>query len=72
MLFRSAGRLAATARVSHVTVVGGKHAMLRHVAFFDGLAADFAAATLLGAAGTGLVGRALAGERWLSTAHAAT
>ena len=67
-----AGRLAATARVSHVTVVGGKHAMLRHVAYFDGLAADFAAATLLGTAGTGLVGRALAGERWLSTAPAAT
>jgi hypothetical protein len=41
--------------------------MLRHFADFDGLAADFAAATLLGTAGTGLVARALAGEQWLST-----
>jgi dienelactone hydrolase len=66
-----ARRLARTARVGHVTVVGGKHAMLRHVAHFDGLAADFAAATLLGTAGNSLVGRALAGEQWLSTAPAA-
>jgi alpha-beta hydrolase superfamily lysophospholipase len=62
-----ARRLASTTRVGHVTVVGGKHAMLRHFADFDGLAADFAAATLLGTAGTGLVARALAGEQWLST-----
>ncbi|HET7802000.1 MAG TPA: alpha/beta hydrolase [Humibacillus xanthopallidus] len=62
-----ARQLAARARVAHVTVVGGTHSMLRHVATFDGLAADFAAASLLGTAGTGLVGRALAGEQWLST-----
>jgi alpha-beta hydrolase superfamily lysophospholipase len=66
-----ARRLARTTRVAHVTVVGGKHAMLGHFADFDGLAADFAAATLLGTSGTGLVGRALAGEQWLSTEPAA-
>lgn len=63
-----AGRLGERARVAHVTVVGGTHSMLRHVATFDGLAADFAAATLLDAPAGGLVGRALAGEQWLSTA----
>lgn len=33
--------------VEYVTVQGGKHAMLRHHARFDGLAADFAVGTLL-------------------------
>jgi predicted esterase len=37
------------AEVTYVSVAGGKHAMLRHGATFDGLAADFAAATLLDA-----------------------
>ncbi|MCU1537880.1 MAG: hypothetical protein JWP82_2231 [Humibacillus sp.] len=62
-----ARRLARRARVGHITVVGGKHAMLRHHSAFDGLAADFAAATLLGTPAGGLVGRMLAGEQWLRT-----
>ena len=63
-----ARRLARRARVGHVTVVGGKHAMLAHHSTFDGLAADFATATLLGTPAPGLVGRVLAGEQWLRTA----
>ncbi len=39
--------LSRTAEVGYVRVAGGKHAMLRRHATFDGLAADFAAATLL-------------------------
>jgi dienelactone hydrolase len=63
-----ARRLARRTRVGHVTVVGGKHAMLAHHSTFDGLAADFAAATLLGTSASGLVGRVLDGELWLRTA----
>lgn len=40
--------LADTEPTSFVTVEGGSHAMLRHHRVFDGLAADFTAATLLG------------------------
>ena len=40
--------LARDAEVTYVCVEGGKHAMLRRHATFDGLAAQFAAATLLG------------------------
>ncbi len=54
-----------TADVGYITIRGGKHAMLRHHAEFDGLAAQFAVATLLGAAVTGPVQRVLAGEHWL-------
>ncbi|MEW1952286.1 alpha/beta hydrolase [Terrabacter sp. NPDC080008] len=58
--------LARTAdRVGYVTVTGGKHAMLRRHEVFDGLAADFTAATLLGREVDGPVGRVLAGEEWL-------
>jgi pimeloyl-ACP methyl ester carboxylesterase len=44
-------RSAALARAigaTYVCVEGGKHAMLRHHAQFDGLAADFVTAALLG------------------------
>ena len=51
------------AEVGYVSVEGGKHAMLGHHAVFDGLAADFALATLLGAPPTGALGRIAAGER---------
>jgi dienelactone hydrolase len=53
------------AQVTYISVRGGKHAMLGHHSAFDGLAAQFAAATLLGEPGTGLIARALAGEEWL-------
>jgi alpha-beta hydrolase superfamily lysophospholipase len=55
--------LARTAQVSYVRVEGGKHAMLRHHEQFDGLAASFAAATLLGESATdGVLARVLAGD----------
>lgn len=58
-----AARLARTrAQVGYVRVEGGTHAMLRHHRRFDGLAADFAAATLLGGPASGPVERILAGE----------
>ena len=57
--------LARTADVGYVTVLGGKHAMLRRHAQFDGLAAEFTVATLLDQAVTGPVGRVRAGELWL-------
>jgi pimeloyl-ACP methyl ester carboxylesterase len=40
--------LRSVAQVQYVLVDGGKHAMLRHHARFDGLAAEFAVRTLLG------------------------
>jgi pimeloyl-ACP methyl ester carboxylesterase len=59
----AAGRLARTADVSYVSVNGGKHAMLRRGREFERLAADFAAATLLGdRTPRGVVAQALAGE----------
>ncbi len=69
----SPGRSAALARtlgrqadVAYVAVEGGKHAMLRRHDVFDGLAAQFAAATLLGqASGSGLIARLEAGEKWI-------
>lgn len=54
------------ARVSYVEVEGGKHAMLSHHRRFDGLAADFAQATLLGAVPDGPMERIAAGEPWLT------
>ena len=59
---RALGR---TAEVGYISISGGKHAMLRHHAEFDGLAARFVAATLLGATATGPIRRILDGERWL-------
>jgi pimeloyl-ACP methyl ester carboxylesterase len=58
--------LARTAKqVGYVTVEGGKHAMLRRHTVFDGLAADFTAATLLGRRAEGVIARILAGEEWV-------
>jgi hypothetical protein len=64
--------LARTARVGYVTVEGGRHAMLRRHEVFDGLAAAFATATLLGRRPDGqpadvarAVDQALAGEPWI-------
>lgn len=56
---RTMGR---TADVGYVTVVGGKHAMLRHHRRFDGLAAEFAASTLLGAPSGEVLTRIASGE----------
>ncbi len=53
------------AQVAYIAVEGGKHAMLRRHDVFDGLAADFAAVTLLDAAGSGLIARVKAGETWI-------
>ncbi len=68
----SPDRAAAVARgltrqteVSYVNVLGGKHAMLGRHNLFDGLAAQFAAATLLGESGEGTIARVLTGERWI-------
>lgn len=61
-----AERLRDDARVSYVTVRGGTHAMLAHRHRFDGLAADFVTATLLGTSRTGTVARIQAGEAWIT------
>ena len=61
-------RLRRTAPVGFVTVEGGKHAMLRHRAVFDGLAAQFAAATLVGAQPRGRLEDALAQQPWATLA----
>ncbi|WP_460933026.1 alpha/beta fold hydrolase [Phycicoccus ginsengisoli] len=58
----AARRLSASARVGFVTVRDGKHAMLRRHRVFDGLAADWVRATLLGEAVGGTVARVRAGE----------
>lgn len=60
-----ARQLSRDARVSYVTVGGAKHAMLRRHEVFSGLAADFAAATLLGDPGGALIRRLEAGENWI-------
>jgi pimeloyl-ACP methyl ester carboxylesterase len=64
-------------RVSYVSVPGEKHAMLRRRDAFDGIAAAYTAATLLGPDAptgggrtktgplTNIIRQALAGERWL-------
>ncbi|MDO9410193.1 alpha/beta hydrolase [Patulibacter sp.] len=54
------------ADVGYVTIEGGKHAMLRHHAAFDGLAAEFAATTLLGEPAGDVLGRIEAGEAWVA------
>jgi pimeloyl-ACP methyl ester carboxylesterase len=58
----AARNLLRTARVGFVSVEGGRHAMLRHHRSFDGYAAQFAAATLLGDPATGPVAQVLDGE----------
>jgi len=57
-----ASALRRTTDVGFVRVAGGKHAMLRHHHVFDKLAADFAAATLLGDRPRGAVARVLEGQ----------
>ncbi len=57
--------LARTADVGHVRIVGGRHSMLRHHRLFDGLAASFTAATLLGDTSNPVVQQILGGDRWL-------
>jgi dienelactone hydrolase len=52
------------ADVGYVTVCGGSHAMLRRHSVFDGAAADYATATLLGTEVGGPVARVLSGDRW--------
>lgn len=54
-----------TADVGHVRIVGGKHSMIRHHRVFDGLAADFATATMLGISSNPVVARVLGGETWV-------
>lgn len=64
---RSAGLardLERAADVGYVTVCGGSHAMLRRHSVFDGAAADYATATLLGTEVGGPVARVLSGDRW--------
>lgn len=58
----AARRLASSARVGVVTVRGGSHSMLRHHGDFDGLAARWVAATLLGDEPGPVLSRVLAGE----------
>ena len=57
--------LARTARVGYINVDGGRHSMLRHHRQFDGYAADFARATLLGDPVTGPVAQVLDGASWV-------
>jgi predicted esterase len=57
--------LARQADVAYVSVDGAKHAMLGRHDLFDGLAAEFAAATLLGTPGSDLIARLEAGEKWI-------
>lgn len=58
-----AEKLSRTAPLGFLRVSGGKHAMLSHRGVFEGAAADFVRATLLGDEVTGPVGALLAGER---------
>jgi alpha-beta hydrolase superfamily lysophospholipase len=55
--------LSRTTVAGYLRVNGGKHAMLRHRSVFEGAAADFARATLLGADVKGPVAELLDGER---------
>lgn len=57
-----AERLSRHARVAYVEVRGGRHGMLRRRRLFDGLAAEFAAATLLEQPARGLLARIGADE----------
>ena len=55
--------LSSRADVAYVSVEGGKHAMLRHHDAFDGLAADFAAWSLLGIERDGVIEQLARGRR---------
>lgn len=61
-----ARRLGQSTQVGYVLINGGKHAMLRHHTEFDGLATDFATATLLGTTHEGPLGRVMQGQRWVT------
>ncbi len=64
---RVAANLGSGARVTYITVAGGKHAMLHRHRDFDGLAADFTSAALLGTSpDRGPVSRAFAGETFFT------
>lgn len=58
----AARNLQRTAQVGFISIEGGRHAMLRHHQCFDGYAASFAAATLLGDSATGPVAEVLEGR----------
>jgi pimeloyl-ACP methyl ester carboxylesterase len=58
--------LAGRASVGYVCVEGGTHAMVGRHRLFDGLAASFAAATLLGRPVGGPLARLAGGERWIT------
>jgi pimeloyl-ACP methyl ester carboxylesterase len=58
--------LSREAEVRYACVEGGKHAMLRRHALFDGLAARFAALTLLGTEADGTLDRVLDGGLFVS------
>ena len=58
----AARNLQRTADVGFINVEGGRHAMVRHHRSFDGYAAMFAAATLLGDPATGPVAEVLGGQ----------
>jgi predicted esterase len=57
--------LSRQAEVTYICVEGGKHAMLRRGALFDGLAAQFAVMTLLGIQSDGPLGHLGDGERFI-------
>lgn len=61
----TAERLGHSADVGFVTVRGGTHSMLRHHRVFDGCAAAWVAATLLGDPVDGAVRDILGGVRWV-------
>lgn len=58
-----AERLGEATDLGYVTIAGGNHAMLDRHGRFDGLAAQFAAWTLLGTPPTGPIAQIQAGER---------
>jgi pimeloyl-ACP methyl ester carboxylesterase len=63
-----ARRLARRTTVGFITIPGGTHAMLRHGRQFDGYAAEFTGAALLGddVPVSAPVARVLAGEEWVT------
>lgn len=60
-----ARRLSRLTGVGYIAVDGGRHAMLRRHALFDGLAAGFALGTLIGAPSAGPLARIEAGETYI-------
>ncbi len=60
-----AERLSSVAEVGYIAIDGGGHAMLKRHALFDGLAAQFAASTLLGTRSSGALARVEDGETWV-------